>query len=136
MRVNFKRCLIGLQKGVSKRSKGHLLQAKWALIRSQLTPFYSSVFEFYLQGRITEGNRRRQNDKKTKRQKKKGRRKIIFYIFPFGLYSFLSPLLSTPSLRGRRLEKRLNCFTDQCRLDGCCTSQTFLVCFLHFYFQQ
>jgi len=23
--------------------------------------------------------------------KKKGRRKIIFYIFPFGLYSFLSP---------------------------------------------
>jgi len=27
---------------------------------------------------------------------KKGRRKIIFYIFPFGLYSFLSPLLSTP----------------------------------------
>ena len=51
----------------------------------------------------------------------KGRRKIIFYIFPFGLYSFLSPQLSTPSLRGRRLEKRLNCFTDQCRLDGCCT---------------
>ena len=28
--------------------------------------------------------------------KKKGRRKIIFYIFPFGLYSFLSPQLSTP----------------------------------------
>ena len=28
--------------------------------------------------------------------KKKGRRKIIFYIFPFGLYSFLSPLLSVP----------------------------------------
>jgi len=28
--------------------------------------------------------------------KKKGRRKIIFYIFPFGLYSFLSPLLSAP----------------------------------------
>ena len=27
---------------------------------------------------------------------KKGRRKIIFYIFPFGLYSFLSPLLSAP----------------------------------------
>jgi len=29
-------------------------------------------------------------------QRKKGRRKIIFYIFPFGLYSFLSPLLSAP----------------------------------------
>ena len=27
---------------------------------------------------------------------KKGRRKIIFYIFPFGLYSFSVPLLSTP----------------------------------------
>ena len=93
MRVNFKRCLIGLQKGVSKSSKGHLLQAKRALIGSQLTPFYSPAFEFYLQDRMTEENRRRQNDKKTK---EKGRRKIIFYIFPFGLYSFLSPPLSTP----------------------------------------
>ena len=27
-------------------------------------------------------------------------------------------------------------FTVQCRLVGCCTSQTFLVCFQHFHFQQ
>ncbi len=32
-----KRCLIGLQKGVSKGLKGHLLQAKRALIGSQLS---------------------------------------------------------------------------------------------------
>jgi len=29
------RCLIGLQKGVSKGLKGHLLQANWASFRSQ-----------------------------------------------------------------------------------------------------
>ena len=43
-----KRCLIGLQKGVSKGLKEHLLQAKRALIGSQLTPFSFSVFDFYL----------------------------------------------------------------------------------------
>ena len=43
-----KRCLIVLQKGVSKGLKGHLLQAKRALIESQLTPFSFSVFDFYL----------------------------------------------------------------------------------------
>ena len=43
-----KRCLIRLQKGVSKGLKEHLLQAKRALIESQLTPFLFSVFEFYL----------------------------------------------------------------------------------------
>ena len=43
-----KRCLIGLQKGVSKGLKEHLLQAKRALIGSQLTPFLFSVFDFYL----------------------------------------------------------------------------------------
>ena len=32
-----KRCLIGLQKGVNKTSKGHLLEAKRALIRVQLS---------------------------------------------------------------------------------------------------
>ena len=49
MRVNFKRCLIGLQKGVSKTSKEHLLQAKRALIRMELTPFLFLRFDFYLQ---------------------------------------------------------------------------------------
>ena len=34
-----KRCLVSLQKGVSKDLKGHLLQAKRALIRMELTPF-------------------------------------------------------------------------------------------------
>ena len=43
-----KRCLIGLQKGVSKGLKGHLLQAKRALIGSLLTPFLFLVFDFYL----------------------------------------------------------------------------------------
>ena len=32
-----KRCLIGLQKGINKTSKGHLLEAKRALIRIQLS---------------------------------------------------------------------------------------------------
>ena len=49
MRVQFERCLIGLQKGVSKGAKGHLLQAKRALIGSQLTPFLFLRFDFYLQ---------------------------------------------------------------------------------------
>ncbi len=35
----FKRCLDSFQKGVNKTPKGHLLQAKRALIESQLTPF-------------------------------------------------------------------------------------------------
>ena len=45
----FKRCLLGLQKGVSKGLKGHLLHAKRALIESQLTPFLFSRFEVSLQ---------------------------------------------------------------------------------------
>ena len=49
MRVQFERCLIGLQKGVSKGLKEHLLQAKRALIESQLTPFLFLSFDFYLQ---------------------------------------------------------------------------------------
>ena len=53
----FKRCLLGLQKGVSKGLKGHLLQAKRALIRMELTPFYFSAFEFLLQYRVTEEDR-------------------------------------------------------------------------------
>ena len=53
----FKRCLVRLQKGVSKGLKGHLLQAKRALIRMELTPFYFSAFEFLLQYRVTEEDR-------------------------------------------------------------------------------
>ena len=50
----FKRCLIGLQKGVSKGLKGHLLQAKRALIRIQLSLNKNRVDEKYLQrGLIT-----------------------------------------------------------------------------------
>ena len=45
----FKRSLIGLQKGVSKSLKGHLLQAKRALIRTQLSPNKNRVDEKYLQ---------------------------------------------------------------------------------------
>ena len=37
--VVFKRCLVRVEKGVSKGLKGHLLQAKRALIRMELTPF-------------------------------------------------------------------------------------------------
>ena len=43
-----KRCLIKIRKGVSKGLKGHLLQAKRALIESQLTPFLFLNLEFYL----------------------------------------------------------------------------------------
>ena len=41
-------CLIGLQKGVSKTSKGHLLQANWASFRIQLSIslFYYDDFLF------------------------------------------------------------------------------------------
>jgi len=33
--MDFKRCLVGVQKGVSKTSKGHVLQANWASFQSQ-----------------------------------------------------------------------------------------------------
>ena len=45
----FKRCLIGLQKGVSKGLKEHLLKAKKALIRMQLSLNKNRVGEKYLQ---------------------------------------------------------------------------------------
>ena len=61
--VRFKRCLLRVQKGVSKGLKGHLLQAKRALIRMELTPSYFSRFEFPLQYRGTK------EDRMTKRQK-------------------------------------------------------------------
>ena len=41
----FKRCLIGLQKGVSKGLKEHLLQAKRALIESRFGVFIKSMNE-------------------------------------------------------------------------------------------
>ena len=44
-----KRCLIGLQKGVNKGSKGHLLEAKRAWIESQFMLFLFLRFDFYLQ---------------------------------------------------------------------------------------
>ena len=47
--LQHKRCLIGLQKGVSKGLKGHLLQAKRALIRMQLSLNKNRVDEKYLQ---------------------------------------------------------------------------------------
>ena len=56
-----KRGFIGLQKGVSKTSKGHLLQAKRALIRMKLTPFLVTRFEFSLRLKVY----RRHNKHKT-----------------------------------------------------------------------
>ena len=56
-----KRGLIGLQKGVSKTSKGHLLQGKRALIRMELTPFLVTRFEFSLRLKVY----RRHNKHKT-----------------------------------------------------------------------
>ena len=54
VRVNFERCLSGLQRGVSKTSRGHLLQAKRALIGFQLTPFLFLRFDFYLQNGVAD----------------------------------------------------------------------------------
>ena len=44
-----KRCLIGLQKGVNKGSKGHLLETKRAWIESQFMLFLFFRLDFYLQ---------------------------------------------------------------------------------------
>ena len=43
--MEFKRCLVRLQKGVSKTSKGHLLQAQRALIASRLLVFKKPACE-------------------------------------------------------------------------------------------
>jgi len=43
--MDFKRCLIRLQKGINKTSKGHLLQANWALIASHLMVFRKPTYE-------------------------------------------------------------------------------------------
>ena len=61
-----KRCLIGLQKGVNKGRKGHLLQAKRALIERQFTPLRFSMLELYLQDRRRQNDKKRQNDRMTK----------------------------------------------------------------------
>jgi len=45
----YKRYLIGLQKGVNKTSKGHLLEANRALIRVQLSLSKNWSGEKYLQ---------------------------------------------------------------------------------------
>ena len=37
MNLNSKRCLIGLQKGVSNVAKGRLFKANWASFRTQLS---------------------------------------------------------------------------------------------------
>ena len=60
-----KRCLIGLQKGVSKGRKGHLLKAKRALIERQFTPLRFSILELSLQYRRRQNDKRRQNDRMT-----------------------------------------------------------------------
>ena len=56
-----RRCLLRVQKGVSKGLKGHLLETKRALIRMELTPSYFSRFEFPLQYRGTKEDRRIKN---------------------------------------------------------------------------
>ena len=38
--LSCRRCLIGPQKGVSKTSKGHVLQANWASFQTQMTIDY------------------------------------------------------------------------------------------------
>ena len=43
--VVLKRCLIGLQKGVSNVLKGHLLQAKRALIERQKSIYWKRKWE-------------------------------------------------------------------------------------------
>ena len=50
--------LIKGSKGVSKGFKGHLLEAKKALIRMELTPSYFLRLEFPLQYRGTKEDRR------------------------------------------------------------------------------
>ena len=86
-------------------------------------------------------------------QRKREDVKSSFTSSLLGYILFLVPLLSTPHylhihkdivvsaplLRGKELGRvcwATFYITVLHRLDGCCTSQTFLVCFLHFYFQQ
>ena len=53
-----KRCLIGLQKGVSKGLKGHLLQVKRALIRRVKSMYKKRGVTLFLQNRLL-GRKRR-----------------------------------------------------------------------------
>ena len=43
--LSCRRCLIGPQKGVSKTSKGHVLQANWASFQIQMTIYNFKMCE-------------------------------------------------------------------------------------------
>ena len=43
-----KRCLVGLQKGVSNVAKGHLLQANWASFQTQLSIYCFLSSDFFI----------------------------------------------------------------------------------------
>ncbi|ERJ75618.1 hypothetical protein HMPREF9148_01795 [Prevotella sp. F0091] len=63
----FKRALVRLQKGVSKRLKGHLLQARRASLRSQMSIFRFLRPEFSLQRRmVNENGKERKKGEKVK----------------------------------------------------------------------
>ena len=51
----FKRCLVRFQKGITWTSKGHLLQANWALFASRLVVFIKSTCEKYGQNSVCGG---------------------------------------------------------------------------------
>ena len=69
IKLQHKRCLIVLQKGVNKSLKGHLLQAKRALIQSQFMPFRFVVSEFSLQDSVKKDSvKRLRVDKRMSRQ--------------------------------------------------------------------
>ena len=78
-----KRCLIGLQKGVNKGSKGHLLEAKRAWIESQFMLFLFLSFDFYLQN----GGGEREEVEYDIRQRKKNQR---YYLNSFNSISLLN----------------------------------------------
>ena len=51
----FKGCLVRFQKGVTWTSKGHLLQANWALFASRLVVLTKSACEKYGQNSVFGG---------------------------------------------------------------------------------
>ncbi len=54
-KVVSKGCLVRFQKGVTWTSKGHLLQANWALFASRLVVFTKSIYEKYGQNSVCGG---------------------------------------------------------------------------------
>jgi len=51
--MDFKRGLVGIQKGVSKTSKGHVLQANWASFQSQESTYWNLVHrKMFTSGRV------------------------------------------------------------------------------------